>query len=456
MYANNFNFMEKLTSFAIVLDTRFSRKDDNRHPLKIRITRNRVQKYYSLSKWYTPREYVQMRYPELQFSDDKLKDFDFLSDKLKELIKNDKSKITPKLKKQLKTDNIWLTSKIEIANEILKKYPNISLQDFEAKMFKNEGSEDAYEGMKAIADKLRSEGRIKYAISFESAISSIKNETGKNKLPYHQIDVGFLQSYEKKMIETGHSYTTIGFYVRNLRVAYNYAIDNKSVDREFYPFGKASNRKYEVPTGKNIKKALVLDDIQKLMTFQLPDKSNLSKGRDYWIFSYLCNGLNIKDMASLKYENINTNTITFIRSKIARTTRKNPKIIVVPYTNELKEIINKWGNKPKKPKDYIFPILQKGMTPEEIVVRVASTVDFINNNIKSVAKLAGVNKKTITSTARHSWATVLKRAGASIYEISEGMGHRDVATTEHYLDSFESDKLFENAALLTNFKSKQE
>lgn len=445
--------MEKLTSFAIVLDTRFSRKDDNRHPLKIRITRNRVQKYYSLSKWYTPREYVQMRYPELQFSDDKLKGFDFLSDKLKELIKIDKSKFTPKLKKQLKTDNIWLTSKIEIANEILKKYPNISLQDFEAKMFKNEGSEDAYEGMKAIADKLRSEGRIKYAISFESAISSIKKETGKNKLPYHQIDVGFLQAYEKKMIETEHSYTAIGFYIRNLRVAYNKAIINKSIDREFYPFGRASDGKYEVPTGKNIKKALVLDDIKKLMTFQLPAKSNQSKGRDYWVFSYLCNGMNIKDIVSLKYENINTNTITFIRSKTARSTRKNPKTIVVPYTNEIREIINQWGNKPQKPKDYIFPILQKGMTQEAIVVRVASTVDFINNNIKSVAKLAGVNKTITTYTARHSWATVLKRAGVSIDAISEGLGHSDVATTENYLDSFESDKLFENAALLTNFNT---
>lgn len=443
--------MDKNTTLAIILDIRFVRAKDNRHPLKMRITHNRVRKYYSLSKWYTPKEYMHMRYPELQLNSEKQNDFDFLSDNFKELIKNDTFKINPKLKKQLKSDNIWLNAKNAIGNEIINKYPNISIQEFEAKMFRNEGSDDALEGMQAIADKLKSEGRIKYAISFESAITSIKKETGKTKVPYHLINIDFLQNYEKKMIESGHSYTAIGFYVRNLRVAYNKAIVNKIIDREYYPFGKASDGKYEVPTGKNIKKALVKDDIQKLMTFPLPAKSNLAKGRDYWIFSYLSNGMNIKDLATLKYENIGTNTITFIRSKTARSTRKNPKTIVVPYTYEIKNIINKWGNKPKKPKEYIFPILHKGLTQEEIVVKVASAVDFINNNINAVAKLSGVNKHITTYTARHSWATVLKRAGVSTDFISEGLGHSDVATTENYLDSFESDKLFENAALLTNF-----
>jgi len=95
------------------------------------------------------------------------------------------------------------------------------------------------------------------------------------------------------------------------------------------------------------------------------------------------------------------------------------------------------------------------MTQEEIVVKVASAVDFINNNIRTVAKHAGVNKAITTYTARHSWATVLKRAGVSAEFISEGLGHTDVATTENYLDSFESDKLFENASFLTDFKTKK-
>ena len=40
-------------------------------------------------------------------------------------------------------------------------------------------------------------------------------------------------------------------------------------------------------------------------------------------------------------------------------------------------------------------------------------------------------------TARHSFATVLKRSGVNIGIISELMGHANLATTEIYLDGFE-------------------
>jgi integrase len=444
--------MENITLVSIMLDNRYSRKTDNRHPLKMRIIHGQDRKYYPLSKWYTTSESSYMGFFPPKAKKQKIEDSDVQSPEPKEAIKKENTKpVKPISEKQLKNDKVWLIAKLNDANKIISKEPNISIKDFEAKMFNNEGTSDAYDEMQAIANNLRNEGRIKYAISFESAITSIKKETGKNKLPFNSVDVSFLKAYDKKMIDSGNSTTAIGFYLRNLRVAYNRAILNKIIDRDYYPFGKASDGKYEIPTGKNVKKALTKDDIGKLMNFALHQDSPIAKGRDFWIFSYLCNGMNIKDMASLKYENIGTNTITFIRSKTARSTRKNPKTIVVPYTNEIKEIIMHWGNNSKNSKDYVFPILKKGLSQEEIVVKVASAVDFINNNIKAVAKLAGVNKNITTYTARHSWATVLKRAGVSTDYISEGLGHSDMATTENYLDSFESDDLFKNAALLTDF-----
>ena len=56
-----------------------------------------------------------------------------------------------------------------------------------------------------------------------------------------------------------------------------------------------------------------------------------------------------------------------------------------------------------------------------------------------------------TYTARHSYATVLKRSGANIAFISESLGHSDLKTTENYLDSFEDDTRLKNASELTNF-----
>ena len=56
-----------------------------------------------------------------------------------------------------------------------------------------------------------------------------------------------------------------------------------------------------------------------------------------------------------------------------------------------------------------------------------------------------------TYTARHSFATVLKRSGVNIAYISESLGHSDLKTTENYLASFEREERQKNAELLTRF-----
>lgn len=44
-------------------------------------------------------------------------------------------------------------------------------------------------------------------------------------------------------------------------------------------------------------------------------------------------------------------------------------------------------------------------------------------------------------TARHSFATILKRSGVDIALISELMGHSDLTTTQIYLDSFDEEQI---------------
>ena len=49
----------------------------------------------------------------------------------------------------------------------------------------------------------------------------------------------------------------------------------------------------------------------------------------------------------------------------------------------------------------------------------------------------------ISHTARHTYATVLKRSGVSVALISESLGHSDLSTTQIYLDSFENSQIDE-------------
>ena len=99
---------------------------------------------------------------------------------------------------------------------------------------------------------------------------------------------------------------------------------------------------------------------------------------------------------------------------------------------------------------YIFPYLK---TNDNLIHQKAVIKDVIrrvNKRMKTIGIALGIEGIS-TYTARHSFASVLKRSGANIAYISESLGHSDLRTTENYLASLEREERIKNAALLTNF-----
>lgn len=115
----------------------------------------------------------------------------------------------------------------------------------------------------------------------------------------------------------------------------------------------------------------------------------------------------------------------------------------------MQAIIDKWGN-PTDPNNYIFPILSGKETELEVKKKAIRTAGAINRWMKKIAEALGIERVT-TYTARHSFATVLKRAGANIAYISESLGHQDMKTTENYLASFEREEREKNAQILLDY-----
>jgi integrase len=116
----------------------------------------------------------------------------------------------------------------------------------------------------------------------------------------------------------------------------------------------------------------------------------------------------------------------------------------------MKQIIKRWGNPDKSSDNYIFPFLKGGENAEDIRRITADVTKRINFKMDYIAKELNLPHIS-TYTARHSFATVLKRSGANIAYISESLGHNDLKTTENYLASFEREEREKNASLLTNF-----
>lgn len=403
---------------AVIHDKRVQRKD-NTYSVKLRITFNRVQKYYPLNVHLTENEW--------------------------ELVHSEKPKKTYK-------DHLMYFNEVELkAIEIVKDLHPFTFSAFEKKFNqKPKGSQDVFSAFNDYISDLSKEGRVNTADSYNCALNSLKKrqETkNRKKLNFWDVTPEWLLEYEQWMIKDGKSRTTIGIYLRSLRTILNIAIQEGNLDSESYPFGK---RKYQIPAGSNKKKALKLSEIKKIFEYK-PENKYEDKSRDLWIFSYLCNGVNVKDISRLKYKNIIDNKIHFYRAKTERTSKQNLMKITVVLLPEINAIIEKWGVKPVDPKTYIFGILDENDTPEQQLYKVRSATKSINKFMKRIGESIGLPYKPTTYFARHSFATVLKRSGAPTEFIKESLGHQDLKTTENYLDSFEDEIKEEYQKKLLNF-----
>lgn len=431
------------TSISVILESRYNLSSE-KQSVRLRVTNNRNSNYYSLKIYLTPEEF------KLAISDKPGKK---LSGVRKEIEKQ-------KLK----------------AQDIIDELPNFSFEEF-GRRFKSEtGRIDFFERMNLMKDALRLEGREKYAISFDTTINSFKTfivdpypKTEEHalkpaelklkaeelklkleniKLKFEEIDVKFLSRYEQWMTQKDRKNSTIGIYLRNVKTVFNDEIGKGHLNKELYPFGK---HKYTIPSGKGVKRALTKSELKRLYDYPVEEGTLLQKQRDYWFFIYLVNGLNVKDMAMLRYGNIQDDIIVFTRAKTKNTTKGNVKSIVVPVTEEIQGIINRWGNKAASLSTFIFPILNEDLTNRQIVRRIEDAVSDINAGLKKIAAELGILKKVTTYVARHSFGSILKQAGYSTEFIQEAFGHSDVRVTEAYLGSFEIEQKQEAGVALLSF-----
>ncbi len=330
------------------------------------------------------------------------------------------------------------------AVETIEKHSVFTFDKFEDIYLENREASDTISfAFDKYIKELKEEKRIGTAVSYEVAKASI--EKFKSNQKFADITNAWLDKYEKWMLDNDKSLTTVGIYLRSLRAIFNRA----KIDKSLYPFGDAKD-KYSIPTGRNLKKALTLEEISKIFNYKPNPNTSEEMARDYWIFIYLCNGLNVKDLCMLKRKNIEGKILKYKREKTKRS-KKDADDIVVSLKPETKAIIKKWGQPSLSPESYIFPHLRKGMTAERERQVIQQLTKTINKFMKRIAKELEINKECTTYFARHSFATVLKRSGVSIEFISEALGHSDMKTTKSYLDGFEEETIHETTNALTAF-----
>ena len=105
------------------------------------------------------------------------------------------------------------------------------------------------------------------------------------------------------------------------------------------------------------------------------------------------------------------------------------------------ELIKKYHNKDSQ---YLFPILSNFHETEiQKANRIHKVITKVNKRLKEIGEELNLPIPLTTYVARHSQATVMKKAGVSTAVICEIMGHSSERVTQIYLDSFDNEQINE-------------
>lgn len=271
---------------------------------------------------------------------------------------------------------------------------------------------------------------------YKGSYNSIKEfSKGRLNILFPDIDINWLNRYEKWLRSKGNKETTISLLFRTLRSAYNKAVESKCTTKTNYPFNDFKISKFDVKTKK---RAISKDDILKIIGLDLSQEKELTEfSRDVFVFSYLGGGINFTDISNLRPESIVENRIQYVRQKTG-------KKMSFQLVEEASRILLKFNQLSKKT-GYLFPILDTRIHKTSIQKqnRIHKNLVRINKELKRIAELAQINMNLSTYVARHSFATILKNSGVNISLISEALGHSELSTTMIYLDSFENSQIDE-------------
>ena len=322
---------------------------------------------------------------------------------------------------------------------------------FETKLFRKSSDKNNIKfHFQVVIDKHTNNDKIGTAESYRYTLNSLakfsehKKKGSFDKLSFNDISVDWLKEYEKFMIVNGKSYTTIGIYTRTLRVIFNNAIEENDISIEIYPYGK---NKYKIPRTKKVKKALNSTQLTTLFKAKVFNERE-EEAKNFWFFSYACNGMNIKDIALLKYSDFNNGKFTYYRAKTFDKSSEKTEITIY-LTDFTNGIIEKYRN--KKNDDFVFNIVKKSEDSETQYKKIKNFNRYINDHIKRIAIANDLPADCSFYWARHSFATNSIRKGATMEFISEALNHSDLNITKNYFAGFEDEAKKEFANSLLDF-----
>ncbi len=275
------------------------------------------------------------------------------------------------------------------------------------------------------------------AESYKSAYNNFVESKVYDEADCFAVDSLTVQRWVQYMSSAGYKNSTIGIYLRALRVVFNTCIRKGYLREADYPFSAKDPDKVTIPIGPSRKSAVLsITEMTRLYEFfldgnlplEVRNKEGKKRALGMFLCQYLCNGCNLYDLALLRYDDYyevsERKAFRFFRHKTAERSEAGSEVII-PIIPPLKIILEKIAG-PVKYGQLVFPsILGEGLDPESkaAVGKIRQENKNIVKRMKVIAPLVGIKDSPTSTYARHSFATNLSQQGVPLDYISFAMGH---------------------------------
>ena len=253
----------------------------------------------------------------------------------------------------------------------------------------------------------------------------------------YNVGVDKIQAWIAYMKKMKYTQTTIGFYLRAIRVVFKACISNGYMLEKDYPFSASDPLKVKIPSGSSRKADfLTIGQMTELYEFYVngeipkeykhPDEMKQSLGM--FLAQYLCNGCNLYDLALLRYDDYydisEHKALRFFRHKTKDHSESGSEVII-PIIPPLKKILDELAA-PVEKGALVFPfLLGEGVDPDSKSARdkIHQENHNVADRVKKIAEIIDWDIKPSSTFARHSFATNLSRSKVPMDYISFAMGH---------------------------------
>lgn len=248
-------------------------------------------------------------------------------------------------------------------------------------------------GMDIMRSEFYCDGKINSALMIKYAMECVQRFGGVG-IRMETVTAEWLSRFEKFILSEGKSIATVDIYMKAIKSTVRRAIAMGYISPSMYPFGRD---RYFIPKGSARTGGLSLADVEKVKAYK--GSKSVEKYRDLWLFSYYGGGINFRDMLFFQYKNVVEGEICYMPTTI--TVRDESKIVHIPYTDEMKTIVARWGNPYKgKPGAYLFKYVKGRETEVSKMALVRKVVCLCNRALKKISAETGVPAFTTLSARR--------------------------------------------------------